>query len=254
MATVGIVGCGEAFDTGSGNNACLLFGAGVPTVLFDCGYQIPERLWALPGGAADLDAVYLTHFHADHAFGLGPLIVRMHEERRSRPLEILGPAGVDAYVRKVLDLAYPGVRQKLKFRVPTRGLREGDRIKWRGLKLECAATVHSVRNLSVRVETAAGSSLFVSGDGRFTEASMSLAFRSDLVLHEAYFARQDHPTHTNLVDLQEALSDSKARKIVITHPSRTDKEAVGTTLRRIAREDPRWEQAAPGKTYSIRVK
>ena len=75
-AQLGLIGCGEAFDTGFGNNSCIFFGERLPTVLFDCGYQIPERLWALAPGLRSVDAVYLTHFHADHAMGLAPLIVR----------------------------------------------------------------------------------------------------------------------------------------------------------------------------------
>src|SRR3954452_18272937 len=99
-ATLRVLGTGEAFDTGLGNNSCLLYDGKkgspskekrIPTFLFDCGYQIPERLWALPKLYPELDAVALTHFHADHAFGLAPLLVRFAEEGREEPLGIFGP-------------------------------------------------------------------------------------------------------------------------------------------------------------------
>ena len=38
-----MIGSGEAFDHILGNTAYLFSGKGYPTVLFDCGYQIPER-------------------------------------------------------------------------------------------------------------------------------------------------------------------------------------------------------------------
>jgi hypothetical protein len=43
-ALIRVIGCGEAFDSEFGNTSYLLSGRNCPSVLFDCGYQIPERL------------------------------------------------------------------------------------------------------------------------------------------------------------------------------------------------------------------
>ncbi|MCC7442546.1 MAG: ribonuclease Z [Bdellovibrionales bacterium] len=253
MATLGILGCGEAFDSGWGNNSCILHGASTPTVLFDCGYQIPERLWALSRRLQDLDAVILTHLHADHALGMAPLLVRMMEEKRMRALTVFGSAGAESYLRKAVELAYPGAWRRLGFPLDVRLLAPGKKTRWRGLELECAESVHSVRNLAVRVALGKGS-FFISGDGRFTEASLSLASRSKLVLHEAYSARRGHPTHTSLIELHDALHGSTPEHIVVTHPQRDERESVEIMIRRLARRDPRWICAAPGQSYPIRAK
>jgi hypothetical protein len=62
---VRVIGSGEAFDTYLGNTSYLFTGKGLPTVLFDCGYQIPERLWK-NGLHTNLDAICFTHL----TFGL----------------------------------------------------------------------------------------------------------------------------------------------------------------------------------------
>ena len=95
-----VIGSGEAFDVGLGNNAYLVSASRAPNLLIDCGYQVPERLWA-SGLAKSIDGIYLTHTHADHAFGIAPLITRFWEERRKRRLDIIGHRGIESYFRKI---------------------------------------------------------------------------------------------------------------------------------------------------------
>ena len=169
---VTIIGTGEAFDSGLGNNSFVLHGAGLPTVLVDCGYQIPERLWA--GGLhRRLDAVYLTHTHADHSFGIVPLLGRYLIERRERPLPVIGHSGVGSFVRRALDLGYPGMRENLPFPLEFISVSPSRRLDFGALSLACARSDHGVLNLSVRFE-AGGSSCAFSGDGAPSAATEAL--------------------------------------------------------------------------------
>ena len=149
---VTVIGCGEAFDSGIGNNSYLLHGPGLPTVLVDCGYQIPERLWA-SGLHRRLDAVYLTHTHADHSFGIVPLLGRFLIERRERPLPVIGHSGVaklrPARARPRLPRNAPA--SFVSARVHHRFSGEGG-VEFGSLSLACARSDHGVRNLSVRFE------------------------------------------------------------------------------------------------------
>src|SRR4051812_912371 len=97
-----IVGAGEAFDDRFGNNSCLLYGVGLPTVLFDCGYQIPERLWRM-AQYRKLDGIYFTHLHADHSFGIVPVLTRFWEEGRKQPLKLVGPRGLKRFVTRLMN-------------------------------------------------------------------------------------------------------------------------------------------------------
>jgi ribonuclease BN (tRNA processing enzyme) len=229
-----VLGCGEAFDTGLGNNSCLLYDGArgrpaarkrCPTVLFDCGYQVPERLWRLPRIYPGLDAVVLTHFHADHAFGLGPLLVRFAEEKRTAPLCVFGSRGIGIYFRRLLDLAYPGMRFHLPFEVRFCELEERDSVEWEGLTLSTARSRHSVLNLAVRVE-GRGISFAVSGDGQLTDATRELYAGVQLLLHEVYTVDERLDNHCDLGTLSAYVAGARIARVGITHVRRTDKKKM----------------------------
>lgn len=247
-----ILGCGEAFDTGLGNNSCLLYDPAheIPTVLFDCGYQIPERLWELTHLYRELDAVVFTHLHLDHAFGLAPLLVRYLEEGRTQPLGVFGPKGTASFCAKLLDLGAPGLRRKLPFKVEFCELKDKDSKAWAGLTLRTARSIHSVLNLAVRVD-GPGFSFAVSGDGAPTPGTFALYDGVQVLLHEVYTVEKEIPTHANLENLVKWVSGSAAERVGITHVCRTEKADMKQAYQALRRLDPRWFLLKPGMEISF---
>ena len=79
-----LLGVGEAFDEILPNTSMLVrteYQGKPVTVLFDCGYSVPPRFWQLGLDVETLDGIWISHFHADHAFGLPALLVRLWEEK-----------------------------------------------------------------------------------------------------------------------------------------------------------------------------
>lgn len=248
---VRVIGCGEAFDSGVGNNSYLV-SVGSRRILIDCGYQIPERLWAqnLHRG---LDAIYFTHTHADHAFGIVPLLVRYWEERRRRPLTIIGHRGVRSFVEKALELGFPGFTARLNFPVEFITVKPGKSTIWSGLSLDTARSEHGVTNLSVRFSHGCRSCAF-SGDGAVTEETQSLYEHVDLLFHELFSVRRKVPGHTNVPAIRELVENASPKRVVVSHHARRYKSAV---LRAVADLDKRrvggarWIAAQPGQTYTV---
>jgi ribonuclease Z len=71
----------------------LLVRRGGDRILFDCG-EGTQRQLVMSVGLADLDEIYLTHFHADHWLGLPGLLKTFDLRARDRPLTINGPRGL----------------------------------------------------------------------------------------------------------------------------------------------------------------
>lgn len=228
-----IIGCGEAFDAqGFGNNACVLYGNG-PTVLFDCGYQIPERLWKHPQIYKTLEAIYFTHTHADHSFGFVPLIAQYCCEGRRKKLHIFGPKGIQSFLTKIMKAGYPNLYRMMKFKLIFKELKNEDRFTFQKLKFECAKSIHSVTNLSVKVTLPHKKSFAISGDGSLSKANERLYQNTDLLLHECYWVKQKEYYHSSLEAMEELARKAQIKKIVLTHQSMPERKAIEKKVRKM---------------------
>ena len=69
MNTFITVGCGHSESLNNfNNNAAIVNDQGM--LLIDCGHTIKHALHALEMGINDVDAIFITHVHGDHVFGL----------------------------------------------------------------------------------------------------------------------------------------------------------------------------------------
>jgi ribonuclease BN (tRNA processing enzyme) len=52
----------------------------------------------------DIEAVFISHFHVDHFFGWPFLLLDFMLQRRSTPVYVVGPPGVEARLRELMEL------------------------------------------------------------------------------------------------------------------------------------------------------
>lgn len=111
MLEVCFLGTGAMMPLPGRNLAALLVRRKGRLLLIDCGegtqVAVRQSGWSL----ARIDAICLTHFHADHVAGLPGLLLTMGTCGRQAPVTILGPAGLEAVVAclRVIapELAFP---------------------------------------------------------------------------------------------------------------------------------------------------
>lgn len=212
------LGTGEAFDEEIPNTS-LLITAGETTALLDVGFTAAPAFFRFVKTPRTLDAVFLTHLHGDHFFGLPFLLARFKEEGRTAPLAIFGPVGVETAVLACLDLAYPGLRAKLPFSLSISPLHPGDDLFFRDFTVKTAPTDHAALNLAHRFESD-GKALFVSGDGAPTAASAFLAHGVNLLVHEAHGLDDAAPGHCSIRRATELFRESGAKRLALVHIGR----------------------------------
>ena len=71
----------------------VLIRRGGERILFDCG-EGTQRQLLRSIGLADLDSVFITHFHTDHWLGLPGMLKSFDLRDRDRRLTIHGPSGL----------------------------------------------------------------------------------------------------------------------------------------------------------------
>ena len=111
-----VLGCGEAFDNDLFNTSILLR-TGAATILLDCGYSIPPRVWQAVADPNAIDLVYISHPHADHYFGLPALLGRMWEDGRTKKLTVLTQPQVIEQIRAAMELGYRGLANRFQYEI-----------------------------------------------------------------------------------------------------------------------------------------
>ena len=123
-------------------------------LLFDCG-EGTQRQLIRSIGLADLDAIFLTHLHADHWLGIPGLVRTLELRGREKALDIYGPSGTGK------QLAAVGIASgKTDYELHISELEAGDAIEFEGYEVEAFNVRHR--------GTALGYSLVEAGrPGRF---------------------------------------------------------------------------------------
>jgi len=249
------IGVGEAFDEELANTSIWVRTAesrNESSILFDCGFTVPPPFWKSCPEPDNLDAVWISHFHGDHFFGLPALLTRFWEMKRAKPLLILGQRGIDEMVVKTLKLAYSSVMDRLAYDIRFLTVEPGEVVQAAGVTWRSAVNGHSQRDLAVRIE-AGGKTLFYSGDGLWTDETLSIALGVDLVIHEAFRLDAEIPGHSNIVRCIDFARRAKARALALVHIERTERRRRREEILRVSEEARDFEvfMPAPGDEFEI---
>ena len=250
------IGVGEAFDEDLPNTSIWIRAAenlNKSSILLDCGFTAPPPFWKSCPDADDLDAIWISHFHGDHFFGLPAMLTRFREMKRTKPLLILGQRTINEIVPRVLKLAYSSIVDRLAYDMRFLTVEPGDVVEAAGITWRSAVNGHPQRDLAVRVEKG-GKSVFYSGDGPSTEETLSLARAADLVIHEAYRLETNVPGHTSIGNCIDFARKAKARSLALVHIQRQERREKWEDILRVSAEVKDFEvlMPEPGDEVEIR--
>jgi len=211
------IGTGEAFDHRRTNTSILV--EGPERILLDCGYSVPHALWAQSLDPDWLDGVYISHFHADHCFGLPAVMARMNQDGRTRRLRLLTGVGGSAQSKHVLKLGYPSLLDRLKYPVEYQEIAPGSPLSVGQLTLHTARSHHSIPNHSIRIDDGAVSIAY-SGDGAPSADTEAMYAGVNLLIHETYYADYSSKSHAGLLDVKAMALRVGVKALHVLHLSR----------------------------------
>ena len=219
---VQFVGCGDAFGSGGRYNTCFHVTGEHVNFLIDCGASSLPALKRLNIVRDDIELVLITHFHGDHFAGLPFLLLDAQFSRRTRPLVIAGPEGIQMRLTQVMEALFENSsRTKQRFDLSVVALRPEETRMFGGVKVMPFPVVHGESGgpfLAYRVE-AEGRVVTYTGDTEWTDTLVPAARDADLFVAEAYCYDKMVKNHLNLKTLEAHLAEIKPKRLVLTHMS-----------------------------------
>lgn len=171
---------------------------------------------------ANLDAVWVSHFHLDHVGGLAPFLFGTkyapQTRERRKPFTVYGARGVEKLLRGFDEAGDYKIFEQ-PFPVEVKELEPGAEFEpFEGLRAETFSTPHTSESLALRLTERGGASLVYTSDTGFAEPLAWFARAADLFLMEcSFFRSKPVETHLELEDAMRLAHLSGARRCVLAH-------------------------------------
>jgi ribonuclease Z len=180
------LGTSSGVPTLTRNVSAVAVDLGPSWVLFDCGEGTQQRLLATRLKRARLEAVFITHLHGDHVFGLAGLLSTFGLQSREQPLEIYGPRGLRELIETTLRLSSTRVDFGLTVHEIPGALEIVSETSTH--RVGCGELEHRVQALGYRLlDKTSGCSVVYCTDTRPCEGARLLASGADVLIHEATY-------------------------------------------------------------------
>lgn len=228
-----VLGCRSGMPADGQASSGYLLETGGTRLLLDCGPGVAAALSGhlRPSG---LDAVVISHLHADHCYDLLPvgksLLSGVMEfpggperaEAELHPVPLFVPEGArelfDRWARLFPVTTMPLLDKAFERAFDVHEYRPGDRFEVGEATVGLHELRHVLPNCGIRVE--AGNRVFAyTGDTGMTDAAVKLAADADLLLAEASLSEPDRTDHGHLSGGEAGLIAARAGvgELVLTH-------------------------------------
>ena len=244
-----VLGKSPAWQDADGACSGYLVAQDDSTILLDCGNGVFGKLRRYCD-YVDIDAIFISHLHADHFLDLVPFALGLTHAPRQQPVPIGQWPGTDSPARPVL-FGPPGARAAFNDVCGIWGMcsliedafdfREYDpseQITVDGMEISFREVPHYVETWAIEVVGPGGGRITYGADCSPNEALVEFATDTDLLIAEATLPRPErHGVRGHLTpgEAGEHAAAARAKRLLLTH--------ISDEL------DPEWAAAEAAKAF-----
>ncbi len=216
-----VLGSGTSVPHPSRTSAAFFLETSGGSLLIDCAPTAPSRMAAEGCDWAGLDAVWISHFHADHATGLVPLLFAMKHAKETRDrthaLRIFGGSGLRRFIETMDDA---GGYRMLEQHFPVEVIEVEPYIEFypmNGVAATAIPVPHRTESLAVHLNDTS-STLVYTGDTGFHKPLSAFANSVDLFVLECSFVKDKAvDRHLELAEAMYLVRSSMPKRAMLTH-------------------------------------
>ena len=218
--SVRFLGSGDAFGSGGRFQTCFYVRSEATHLLVDCGASSLVAMMRFGVDPLLIDTILISHLHGDH-FGGVPFFIMdaNYVSRRSKPLTVAGPPGLEARVFEAMEVLYPGVSQmRNTFALEFVELPEETATTISSLVVTPYSVVHPSGAPSYALRIALDDKILAySGDTEWTDALIPAARGADLFVCECTYLEKGSGSHLDYQTLMDHRTELECRKLIVTH-------------------------------------
>lgn len=203
-------------------------------LIFDFGRGALDNLLKLGISYAEIDAIFITHAHADHSSELAPFLhiavaepqtakhskktLAVAGEYRKKDLTIYGPRGIKKTVQHLLE-AFNIAYHKPEYKVIVKELKNNDLVKGKSWQVRSYKVIHNqdINCLAYRIKSK-NKILTYSGDTTECQGLPQACENADLAIIEASWPSKFRAkTHLSAKTAGKVVQKARVKKLVLTH-------------------------------------